>query len=303
MMDKIAIRNVIKSWQLYVLLLPALIYLILFQYAPMYGVIIAFKNFNPVQGILGSPWEGFKHFETFFNSYVFTNVLINTLKLSVFSLLIGFPIPIIFALLLNQVRKQVFKRFVQTVTYAPYFISTVVLVSMLNVFLAPSTGFVNNLITMIGGDAVNFMARAEWFRTIYIASGIWQTMGFSAIIYLAALSGVNPELHEVATVDGATTVRRIWHIDLPSIMPTIMILLILGVGSVMAVGWEKAFLMQQGMNLPASEIISTYVYKVGLLNAQYSLATAIGLFNSVINFSLLIITNQISKKMTQNSLW
>jgi putative aldouronate transport system permease protein len=303
MMDKIAIRNVIKSWQLYVLLMPALIYLILFQYAPMYGIIIAFKNFNPVHGILGSPWEGFKHFETFFNSYVFTNVLINTLKLSVFSLLIGFPIPILFALLLNQVRKQVFKRFVQTVTYAPYFISTVVLVSMLNVFLAPSTGFVNNLITMIGGDAVNFMARAEWFRTIYIASGIWQTMGFSAIIYLAALSGVNPELHEVATVDGATTIRRIWHIDLPSIMPTIMILLILGVGSVMAVGWEKAFLMQQGMNLPASEIISTYVYKVGLLNAQYSLATAIGLFNSVINFSLLILTNQLSKKMTQNSLW
>ena len=170
-------------------------------------------------------------------------------------------------------------------------------------FLAPSTGFVNNLITMTGGEAVNFMARAEWFRTIYIASGIWQSMGFSAIIYLAALSGVNPELHEVATVDGASIVRRIWHIDLPSIRPTIIIMLILGVGSVMAVGWEKAFLMQQGMNLPASEIISTYVYKVGLQNAQYSLATAIGLFNSVINFSLLIVTNQLSKKMTQNSLW
>ncbi|ANY69361.1 sugar ABC transporter permease [Paenibacillus sp. BIHB 4019] len=302
-MNKLAPKQVMKSWQLYVLLLPALVYLFLFQYAPMYGIIIAFKNFNPVQGILGSPWIGFKHFETFFNSYVFTNVVVNTLKLSVFSLLIGFPIPILFALLLNQIRRQLFKRFVQTITYAPYFISTVVLVSMLNVFLAPSTGFVNNLITMFGGDAVNFMARAEWFRSVYIASGVWQTMGFSAIIYLAALSGVNPELHEVATVDGATTVRRIWHIDLPSITPTIMILLILGVGSVMAVGWEKAFLMQQGMNLPASEIISTYVYKVGLLNSQYSLATAIGLFNSVINFVLLIVTNFISKKLTQNSLW
>jgi putative aldouronate transport system permease protein len=302
-MNKLTLKHVMKSWQLYVLIFPALTYLFLFQYAPMYGIVIAFKNFNPVQGIIGSPWAGFKHFDTFFHSYVFTNVLVNTLKLSVFSLLIGFPIPILFALLLNQIRRQLFKRFVQTVTYAPYFISTVVLVSMLNVFLAPSTGFVNNLITMFGGDAVNFMARAEWFRSVYIASGIWQSMGFSAIIYLAALSGVNPELHEVATVDGATTVRRIWHIDLPSITPTIMILLILGVGSVMAVGWEKAFLMQQGMNLPASEIISTYVYKVGLLNSQYSLATAIGLFNSVINFSLLIVTNYISKKLTQNSLW
>jgi putative aldouronate transport system permease protein len=299
-MNKLTLKHVMKSWQLYVLIFPALTYLFLFQYAPMYGIVIAFKNFNPVQGIIGSPWAGFKHFDTFFHSYVFTNVLVNTLKLSVFSLLIGFPIPILFALLLNQIRRQLFKRFVQTVTYAPYFISTVVLVSMLNVFLAPSTGFVNNLITMFGGDAVNFMARAEWFRSVYIASGIWQSMGFSAIIYLAALSGVNPELHEVATVDGATTVRRIWHIDLPSITPTIMILLILGVGSVMAVGWEKAFLMQQGMNLPASEIISTYV---GLLNSQYSLATAIGLFNSVINFSLLIVTNYISKKLTQNSLW
>lgn len=303
MTDKQTIKVVLKSWQLYVLLMPALIYLILFQYFPMYGIVIAFKDFNPSLGILGSPWLGLKHFQTFFDSYVFIDVLTNTLKLSIFSLLIGFPIPILFALLLNQIRKQFIKRFIQTVTYAPYFISTVVLVSMLNVFLAPSTGFVNNLITMFGGEAVNFMARAEWFRTVYIASGIWQTMGFSAIIYLAALSGVNPELHEVATVDGASQLRRIWHIDLPSIMPTIMILLILGVGSVMSVGWEKAFLMQQGMNLPVSEIISTYVYKVGLLNAQYSLATAIGLFNSVINFSLLIMTNHLSKRFTQNSLW
>jgi len=303
MVSKDTFKKTLKGWQLYILLLPALLYLIIFQYIPMYGVVIAFKEFNPSQGILGSPWAGMRHFQTFFESYVFKDVLINTLKLSVYSLVISFPIPIVFALLLNQIRNRFVKRFVQTVTYAPYFISTVVLVSMLNVFLAPSTGFINNLITLFGGESINFMASPDWFRTIYISSGIWQTMGFSAIIYLAALSGVNPELHEVATVDGATKLRRIWHIDLPSIMPTIVILLILGVGNIMSVGWEKAFLMQQGMNLPVSEIISTYVYKIGLLNAQYSLATSIGLFNSVINFTLLIITNYVSRRLSENSLW
>jgi len=303
MFSKGMLANALKRWQLYVLLLPSLLYVLLFHYFPMYGVVIAFKDFKASRGILGSPWIGMEHFTTFFNSFVFESVVTNTIKLSVFSLLIGFPVPILFALMLNQIRSRLAQRFVQTVTYAPYFISTVVLVSMLNVFLAPSTGVINNLITMTGGNAINFMAREEWFRTVYIASGIWQTMGFSAIIYLAALSGVNPELHEAATVDGATRLRRIWHIDLPSIRPTIMILFILGIGSIMSVGWEKAFLMQQGMNLPASEIISTYVYKIGLLNAQYSLATAIGLFNSVINFTLLIMTNYASKKMTGSSLW
>lgn len=303
MVNKVMLGNALKRWQLYVLLMPALLYILIFHYLPMYGILIAFKQFNPTQGILGSPWVGMKHFNVFFDSYVFENILVNTIKLSVYSLLFGFPIPIIFALLLNQIRMQLVKRFIQTVTYAPYFISTVVLVSMLNVFLAPNTGFINNLITMFGGEAINFMAREEWFRTVYIVSGIWQTMGFSAIIYLAALSGVNPELHEAATVDGASKLKRVWHIDLPSIMPTITILFILGIGNIMSVGWEKAFLMQQGMNLPASEIISTYVYKIGLLNAQYSLATAVGLFNSVINFTLLIVANYLSKKISGNSLW
>ncbi|WP_201004413.1 ABC transporter permease [Paenibacillus glycanilyticus] len=292
-----------KGWRLYVLLLPALAYLILFQYVPMYGVLIAFKDFNAVDGILGSPWAGFVHFREFFESYVFKSILTNTLKLSVYSLLISFPIPILFALLLNQIRSRMAQKFVQTVTYAPYFISTVVLVSMLNVFLAPSSGIINNFITLFGGDAVNFMARAEWFRSVYITSGIWQTMGFSAIIYLAALSAVNPELHEVAIVDGASKLKRIRHIDIPSIMPTIVIMFILGIGSIMSVGWEKAFLMQQGMNLTASEIISTYVYKIGLLNAQYSMATAIGLFNSLINFTLLILSNSLSKRVMGSSLW
>ncbi|MFD2612444.1 ABC transporter permease [Paenibacillus gansuensis] len=298
-----SLHRLSSSWQLYVLLLPALLYLILFQYVPMYGVTIAFKDFSPMKGIFGSEWTGLTNFRTFFTSYVFDSVLVNTVKLSFFSLLIGFPIPILFALLLNQIRHQLAKRFIQTVTYAPYFISTVVLVSMLNVFLAPTTGFINHMIEGIGGSAVNFMARAEWFRTVYISSTIWQTMGFSAIIYLASLSGVNPELHEVATVDGASKLQRIWHIDLPSIAPTIIIMFILGIGNIMSVGWEKAFLMQQGMNLSASEIISTYVYKVGLLNAQYSLATAIGLFNSVINFTLLIAANYCAKKLSGYSLW
>ncbi|ACT04762.1 ABC transporter permease [Paenibacillus sp. JDR-2] len=297
------LANMRRRWQLYVLLLPSVLYILLFHYVPMYGIIIAFKDFKSSMGIIGSPWVGMKHFEAFFDSFVFEQIVTNTVKLSAFSLLIGFPIPILFALLLNQIRNRLAQRFVQTVTYAPYFISTVVLVSMLNVFLAPSTGIINNFITLFGGEAVNFMAREEWFRTVYISSGIWQTMGFSAIIYLAALSGVNPELHEAATVDGATKLRRIWNVDLPSILPTITILFILGIGSIMSVGWEKAFLMQQGMNLPVSEIISTYVYKVGLLNAQYSFATAIGLFNSIINFTLLIFTNYASRKMSGNSLW
>ncbi|GMK44067.1 ABC transporter permease [Paenibacillus glycanilyticus] len=299
----VRLGRIAKGWRLYVLLLPALAYLILFQYVPMYGVLIAFKDFNAVDGILGSPWAGFVHFREFFESYVFKSILTNTLKLSVYSLLISFPIPILFALLLNQIRSRMAKKFVQTVTYAPYFISTVVLVSMLNVFLAPSSGIINNFITLFGGDAVNFMARAEWFRSVYITSGIWQTMGFSAIIYLAALSAVNPELHEVAIVDGASKLKRIRHIDIPSIMPTIVIMFILGIGSIMSVGWEKAFLMQQGMNLTASEIISTYVYKIGLLNAQYSMATAIGLFNSLINFTLLILSNSLSKRVMGSSLW
>ncbi|MCM3626929.1 ABC transporter permease subunit [Paenibacillus glycanilyticus] len=299
----IRLGRIAKGWRLYVLLLPALVYLILFQYVPMYGVLIAFKDFNAIDGILGSPWAGFIHFQEFFESYVFKSLLTNTLKLSVFSLLISFPIPILFALLLNQIRSRLTTRFVQTVTYAPYFISTVVLVSMLNVFLAPSSGIINNFITFFGGEAVNFMARAEWFRSVYITSGIWQTMGFSAIIYMAALSSVNPELHEVAIVDGASKLKRIRHIDIPSIMPTIVIMFILGIGSIMSVGWEKAFLMQQGMNLTASEIISTYVYKIGLLNAQYSMATAIGLFNSLINFTLLILSNSLSKRVMGSSLW
>jgi putative aldouronate transport system permease protein len=295
--------KIAKNYELYILLLPAFAYIIVFCYAPMYGIIIAFKDFMANLGITGSPWAGLKYFKMFFQSQMFGITLKNTLLVSVYSLLWGFPIPILFALLLNQLKNQHFKKFVQTVSFAPYFISTVVLVSMLNIFLAPTSGFINNIIVMLGGHSVNFMALASWFRTVYVVSGIWQGMGFNAIIYIAALAGVSPELHEAAIVDGASRLHRIWYIDLPSISPTIIIMLILAIGNLMSVGYDKAFLMQQGMNLPVSEIISTYVYKVGLLNAQYSFATAIGIFNSVINFVLLITANFLSRRFSETSLW
>lgn len=302
-LSKSILKLVLSKYQLYLLILPALLYIIIFCYLPMYGVIIAFKDFNASLGIMGSNWVGLKYFKMFFESAMFSKTFFNTLKLSIYSLAFGFPIPIIFALFLNQIKLPRFKRFIQTTTYAPYFISTVVMVSMLNLYLAPTSGFVNNAITMFGGKSINFMIRAEWFRTVYITSGIWQTMGWSAIIYIAALTGISPDLYEAAVMDGASTLKRIWYIDIPGIMPTIIIMLILSVGNLMSVGYEKTFLMQQGMNLPVSEIISTYVYKVGLLNAQYSYATAIGVFNSIINCVLIVVTNTLSKKYTDTSLF
>lgn len=296
-------KYILSKYQLFIMLLPAVIYLVVFCYAPMYGLVIAFQDFNGALGILGSPFVGFKHFTTFFSSPMFMSTFKNTLAISIYSLIIGFPIPIIFALFLNQVKFPKYKKFIQTVSYAPYFISTVVLVSMLNLYLAPKTGFINNIIVLFGQEPINFMIRAEWFRPVYVLSGIWQTMGWSAIIYLAALSGISVDLYEASTVDGASKLQRILYIDIPSIMPTVIIMLILSVGNLMSVGYEKAFLMQQGMNIKTSEIISTYVYKVGLMQAQYSLATAIGLFNSIINFVLLISVNTIAKRSTGDSLW
>lgn len=292
-----------SKWQLYIMLIPAFLFIVIFCYAPMYGILIAFKDYNASLGIMGSPWAGVKHFVTFFTSPMFGTTVKNTLAISLYSLVFGFPIPIVFALLLNQMRSLRFKRFMQTVSYAPYFISTVVLVSMLNLFLAPSSGFINTLIQMFGGESINFMIRAEWFRSVYVVSGIWQGMGWSAIIYLTALSGISPDLYEASIVDGASKFKQILHIDLPCIIPTIIIMLILNCGNILSVGYEKAFLMQQGMNLPTSEIISTYVYKVGLMSAQHSYATAIGLFNSVINFVLITMVNATSRRLSGNNLW
>lgn len=296
------LKKIFSNYQLYLFLLPALIYFIVFHYVPMYGVLIAFKDFVATKGIMGSPWVGFKHFERFFESYQFWTLIKNTLGLSVIQLIVGFPLPIILALMLNQIRSEKYKRFVQTVVYAPHFISVVVLAGMIYVFFS-NNGLINNFIMMFGGDPISFMAKPEWFKPLYIASGVWQETGWAAIIYLAALAGVSPELHEAAVMDGANKWQRILHVDIPAIMPTAVILLILSVGSIMNIGFEKAYLLQTPMNQPAAEIIPTYVYKMGLQQAQYSFAAAVGLFNAVINLILLVAVNKFAKKLSGTGLW
>ena len=252
-------KNVVRNWQYYVLLLPALVYFAIFKYAPMYGVQIAFKDFRAFDGIWGSPWVGFDHFIRFFHSYQFWISLRNTLLINLYELLFDFPIAIFFALMLNQLTGRRFKKFVQTVTYAPHFISAVVLVGMLFIFLSPRAGFINRIIVMFGGEPINFMGEPFWFMPIYIVSEIWQTTGWNAIIYLAALTAVDPQLHEAAIMDGATKMQRVRHIDLPSIMPVIMILFILKMGNFATVGFQKVLLMQNSLNIDASEVIQTYV--------------------------------------------
>jgi putative aldouronate transport system permease protein len=295
-------KEIFSNYQLYLFLLPALIYFIVFHYLPMYGILIAFKDFIATKGIMGSPWVGFKHFERFFESFQFWTLIKNTLGLSVIQLIVGFPLPIFLALMLNQIRSEKYKRFVQTVVYAPHFISVVVLAGMIFVFFS-NNGLINNIILLFGGDPISFMAKPEWFKPLYIASGVWQETGWAAIIYLAALAGVSPELHEAAVMDGANKWQRIFHVDIPAIMPTAVILLILSVGGIMNIGFEKAYLLQTPMNQPSAEIIPTYVYKMGLQQAQYSFAAAVGLFNAVINLILLIAVNKFAKKLSGTGLW
>jgi len=271
----------------------------------MLGAQIAFKNYNVVKGIWGSPWVGFKHFQRFISSYLFFRVLKNTLIISFYQLVAGFPIPILLALSLNYLNQQRYKKVVQMVTYAPFFISTVVLVGMILQILNSQHGLVNNIIVRLGGERVEFLGNPRIFYSIFVWSGIWQTFGYGSIIYMATLSGVDPELHEAAVVDGATIPQRIVHIDLPSIMPTAIILLILATGRVMEVGFEKAFLMQNPLNTRVAEVINTYVYKIGLTGAipQFSYASAIGLFKSVIGLILLVTVNKISQHVSESSLW
>lgn len=297
------IKHLKREYQLYLLVLPAIIYFLVFHYAPMYGIQIAFKNFSPGKGIVGSPWAGLRHFERFFNSYQFMRVLRNTLGISIFQLVAGFPIPIILALLLNQVRSKGFKKIVQTVTYIPHFISVVVLAGMLGIFLSPVGGMVNNILATFGIDPIYFLGKPEYFKSIFVFSGIWQNAGWGSIIYLAALAGISPELYEAARVDGASKLQIIRHIDIPSITPTIIILLIMNLGRVMNVGFQKAFLLQTPLNLDSSEIIATYMYKIGLLQMNFSYSTAISLFNTVINVILLVTANQLSKRFSESSLW
>ena len=280
----------------------AMAFVFVFAYIPMYGVIISFQDYSPAFGYFGSPWVGLDHFERFFNNYRFWTLMKNTFLLSFYGFAIGFPLPIILALLLNALKGEKFKKIFQTIFYAPHFISVVVLAGMLFLFFG-EYGLVNNLLQALGLDKTSFFLNARWFRPLFIGSGNWQSTGWSAIIYLAALSGVDPQLHESAMVDGASRVKRILHIDLPAIFPTISIILILSIGNMMSVGFEKVLLMQTGTNLSASEIISTYVYKTGILDYEYGYAAAIGLFNAVVNVILLIIANTSARKFSENSLW
>jgi len=292
-----------RHWQLYLLIIPPILYFILFKYIPMVNAVIAFKDYNVVQGIWGSPWAGFKYFEQFFNNPAFWTLLRNTLLLSVYSLAVSYPIPIILALLLNEVGSAFFKKTVQFVTYAPYFISVVVVVSILNLVLAPRSGIANEILGLFGTPSIDFLGRADMFSSIYVWSGVWQGAGYAAVIYIAALAGVDPALYEAAKVDGASRIQKMLQIDLPSIMPTAVIILILSVGSLMAVGFEKVFLLQNPLNLSTAEVIQTYVYKVGLLNANFSFATAVGLFNSVINLILLLAVNAFARRTANTSLF
>lgn len=298
-------RQMRRSWQLYLLLALPLAWLIVFQYYPMYGAQIAFRDFLPGDSMWHAKWVGLENFQRFFQSPMFSRLMINTLGLSIYSLALGFPIPILFALSLNQLRTGFFKQSVQMASYAPYFISTVVLVGMLLQFLDLRHGPVNILLQSLGKTPVLFMGDAKLFQGIYVWSGIWQYTGFSAVIYLAALATIDPALHEAAAVDGANRLQRIWHIDLPGIMPTAVTLLILNMGQVINVGFEKVYLMQNPLNTAISEVISTYVFKVGLIGGitNYSYAAAIGLFNSIIGLILLVTANQLMKKLTEHSLW
>lgn len=296
-------KNIQKNWILYLMILPPVIYYLVFAYAPMYGVQLAFKNYEVKKGIWGSPWVGLDHFKRFFKSYNFGLLIQNTIGISVYSLLVGFPIPILFALMLNYIKNKYLKKTVQMVSYAPYFISTVVMCGMIVIFLNPDTGVVNSLGNLVGLKPIDFMANPKMFKSIYVWTGVWQGMGWNSIIYISALSGVDYQLHEAAIVDGASKLKRIWHVDLPSIKPTIIMLLILQMGSLMSVGFEKVFLLQNTLNKQAASVISTYVYEVGLINSDYGYSTAIGLFNSVINLVLIVAANQACKKIADESLF
>jgi len=297
------IKYILANYQLYILMAMIMLYFILFKYFPMYGLSMAFMNYDPVLGFGGSEWVGIEQFKTLFGGIYFWTILRNTLSLSLYSLLLGFPFPIIFALFLNAMRQEWIKKPIQTIAYAPHFISTVVIVGMLKLFLSPTAGIINRFIEAFGGNTINFFAKASMFPSLYVWSDIWQNNGWNAVIYIAALSAIDPELHEAAKVDGAGRFKRMWHIDLPGIMPTIIILLIFSFGGLVNVGFEKVFLMQNDLNISTSEIIATYSYKVGLQQAQYSYSAAVGMFNSVVNFILLMFINFISRRMAKTSLW
>ena len=291
-----------RNKYIYLMAVPVLLFYFIFSYGPMYGLIIAFKNYNPHNGFWGSPWVGFKWFNEFFQSFYFTRIIKNTFLISIYDILWSFPAPIILALMLNEVKKRSFKKTVQTLTYLPYFISLVVVCGILIDFTG-SKGVINSVLSSFGFEPRNLLGDASLFRTIYIGSGIWQSAGWGSIIFLAALSGIDPALYEASIIDGANRWKQLLHVTIPGIMPTIIILLILRLGAIMGVGYEKIILLYNPMTYSTADVISTYVYRKGILEASYSFSTAIGLFNSVINFVFLIVANKISSKLTDTSLW
>ena len=296
-------KNIRKNSGLYIMLAIPLAWYIIFKYIPMYGLQIAFRRFNPTLGITKSPWVGITYFKQFFESYYFKDILWNTVSLSLFTMVIGFPMPIILALLINEIKNTKFKKAIQNITYMPNFLSIVVIVSMLTLFSNRDYGLFNKITGLFGAAPVDFMSKPNYFQPLYVFSNVWQYMGFNAIIYIAALSSVDQELYEAASIDGATRMQKIIHISIPCIMSTIIVLFIMRIGNLMSVGFEKVYLMQNSVTLSASEVISTFIYKNGIQKGQFSYSTAVGMFNSVINFILLISANFISKKSTKTGLW
>lgn len=296
------VKDLNRNYMIYLMLLPVILYYGIFHYGPMYGIQIAFKDFSPGRGILGSTWVGFQHFLDFFDSYYFTRIIRNTLLLGLYDLIFVFPASILLALLLNEVRHRVFKRTVQSITYLPHFISVVVVVGMLVDFLS-MTGLINQIIELFGGKAHAFLRDPEWFRFLYISSAIWQQVGWGSIIYLAAISNIDPTLYEAAKVDGAGRFRQVLSITLPGVMPTVIILFILRIGSLMALQDEKILLMYNPITYETADVIGTYVYRKGILEASYSFSAAVGLFNSLINFALLLAANSMSKRFSETKLW
>lgn len=296
-------RKIKSNIPLYVLLFPSIILLIMFAYIPMLGLVIAFKDYSPANGIINSPWVGFKYFTQFFNSVQFGTTMMNTLKISIYSILVGFPLPILLALLCNQLRTGKFKKVFQVTTYLPHFISTMVMCGIIILFLSPNSGLIANIFKSLGWTMPNLLSKPDSFAGVYVWSDVWQHIGWDSIIYLAALSAIDPTYYEAATMDGASRMQKILNIDLPLLLPTAMILLILRAGSLLSIGFEKVLLLQNPLNLAGSEVISTYVYKVGMLNFQYSYSTAIGLFNTVVNLIILLSVNWFSKRYTKTGLF
>ena len=295
-------HNFRRNKYIYIMALPVIAYYLVFMYWPMYGAQIAFRNFNIRKGVMGSPWVGFKHFQTYFGSYYFERLITNTLLINFYNVLFGFPAPILLALLLNEVRSIRFKRAVQTVTYMPHFISIVVICGILTDFLAMK-GVINQIVILFGGTAKPFLLQPGSFRTIYTASNIWQEVGWGSILYLSALTAIDEQLYEAARIDGAGRLRQTWHVTLPGIAPTIVIMLIMRLGRMMSVGSEKVLLLYNPNTYETADVISTFVYRKGLLEADYSYSAAVGLFNSAVNFALLVTFNKLSRTLSSYSLW